>query len=122
MFILYLYVIRSMPCSICNARFAEHECIYCNSRVCSGCIDNDARKCIRCKDLKSMPNKRFLRKNIHLFIFIGLAWLFIVFPYPFLLGYEHSLHYAVLIPVIVATVGMIVPLIFLFRYWKRNGV
>jgi hypothetical protein len=69
-----------------------------------------------------MPNKRFLRKNIHLFIFIGLAWLFIVFPYPFLLGYEYSFHYAVLIPVIVATVGMIVPLIFLFRYWKRNGV
>ncbi len=107
---------------ICNSRFSEHRCSYCNARVCSSCIDHNAMKCIRCRDLKSMPNKRFILNNMRLFIIIGLAWLFVVFPYPFLLGYKYSLHYAVVLPVIIASVGMAIPLVLLFRYWKRNGM
>ncbi|GIU71026.1 MAG: hypothetical protein KatS3mg003_0505 [Candidatus Nitrosocaldaceae archaeon] len=110
-----------MPCAICGARFSEHTCVYCNNKVCSGCIDNDARKCIRCKELNSMPTNRFLKRNWYLFLFIGLAWIFVIFPYPFLINYGYAFNYATLLPIIIASVAMIIPLIFLFKSWKKRG-
>ncbi|MEO9364565.1 MULTISPECIES: hypothetical protein [Candidatus Nitrosocaldus] len=110
-----------MPCAICGARFAEHTCVYCKKSVCSGCIDDEARKCIKCKHLRSIPLAVFVRRNLYLFSLIALAWLFMVFPYPFLFGYEYSLHYTVLMPIIIASVAMLIPLVFLFRSWKKSG-
>jgi hypothetical protein len=110
-----------MPCAICGSRFNEHKCIYCNKMVCSSCIEDNARLCIRCKHLKSMPNKLFLKRNWHLFLFIGLAWLFIVFPYPFIINYQHAFHYAVILPITITSIAIIIPLIFLFKAWKKNG-
>lgn len=68
-----------------------------------------------------MPTNRFIKKNLHLFIFVALAWLFAIFPYPFLVNYGYALHYAALLPIIIASVAMIIPLIFLFRAWKKHG-
>jgi len=112
-----------MPgCAICGGRFAEHNCAYCGRSACSSCMNVEISKCIKCEDRKTVPWRRFIRQNRILIIFLSTIWVFTVYPWPFLymFGLGFDLDMSVLQPILIATIVIAIPFIFMLRAWQMR--
>ena len=115
-------------CAICGSRFAERECYFCESKVCTSCVvptnmSGYTTKCISC-DRKKIDRLGFvtlLKRNYHLMGIIIAFWLFTVFPIPFLQLAGISIDPSAFQPVLIATAVMTIPFIFLFLSWQKRA-
>ncbi len=110
-----------MPgCTICGGRFAEHTCAFCGRQACSSCLDVEVRKCIKCNNRTTVPLARFVRQNMILVVFLGLIWIFVVYPFPFLSSLGYEIDISVMQPVLIATLVIVIPFIFMFKAWQKR--
>jgi hypothetical protein len=92
-------------CAICDSKFANKECYFCQSKICSSCIapsDITGRyttKCINCD-----------RNKINT-----------VYPIPFLQVLGYNIPATAFQPVLITTAIMVIPFIFMFIAWQRRG-
>jgi hypothetical protein len=110
-----------MPeCAICGGRFAEHKCVYCNRSACSSCINVEISRCVKCEHKKSIPTLQFVRRNLILFIFLGTIWIYTVYPFPFLYALGFNVDMTVMQPILIATVVLAIPFLFMLRAWQKK--
>ncbi len=114
---MYLVV---LGCEICGSRFAENKCAYCGKSVCSSCMVSEGIKCIKCRDKKSIPLKRFVRRNIILIVFLGTIWIYTIYPFPFLLALGFNVDMSAYLPVLIATIVLAIPFIMMLRVWQKR--
>jgi uncharacterized membrane protein len=117
-------------CTICGSRFASKHCYFCESNICSSCIapadvtgNNTTIKCIECD--KRRINKISLfsvirRNKIIIGILLGF-WIFTVYPIPFLQMLGYRIDPSVFQPVLIATVAMTIPFVFMFVAWQKRA-
>lgn len=110
-----------MPgCEICGGRFAEHRCIFCNRTVCSSCMAPETGKCRRCSGVRRLPLGRFVRRNMILFIVLGLIWTYTVYPWPFLHAFGLEFDMSVIQPILIVSIVLAIPFVFMMRAWQKR--
>ena len=116
-------------CAICGSKFANKECYFCESKICSSCITpadvtgRSTTKCIKCD--KNKINKISLlcvirRNKIIIGILLGF-WIFTVYPIPFLQILGYNIPATAFQPVLITTAIMVIPFVFMFIAWQRRG-
>lgn len=112
--------LRMPGCAICGGRFAEHKCTYCCRSVCSSCMNVENNKCLKCRNITAIPLRQFVRRNLILIIFLGTVWIYTVYPFPFLYALGFELDMSALQPILIATVVLAIPFIFMLRTWQKK--
>ncbi len=79
-------------------------------------------KCIKCKDKNKLPMRQFVRRNLILFVFLGVIWIFTVYPWPFLyaMGLGFDLDMSVLQPILITSLVLVIPFLFMLRAWQKK--
>jgi hypothetical protein len=117
-------------CTICNSRFADRKCYYCESKVCTSCIvpvdvsgSYSTTKCVNCDRNKVNRLSFFalVRRNYYLFGIIIGFWIFTVFPLPFLQMAGLHVDPSAFQPVLIATAVMTIPFVFMFMAWQKKA-
>lgn len=117
-------------CTICNSRFADRKCYYCESKVCTSCIvpvdvsgSYSTTKCVNCDRNKVNRLSFFtlVKRNYYLFGIIIAFWLFTVFPLPFLQMAGLHIDPTAFQPVLIATAVMTIPFVFMFMAWQKKA-
>lgn len=117
-------------CTVCGSRFATKKCYFCQKHVCTSCIvpadvvgSATTVKCAACqrKGVTKISFLAVVRRNKLVLGVLGGFWLFTVFPVPFLnlAGYENAM--IVLQPVLIATVIMTIPFVFMMIAWQKRA-
>jgi hypothetical protein len=115
-------------CAICNSRFADRKCYFCESRVCTSCIvptnvSGTTTRCISCdrKKVNKLSLTTLLKRNFHLIGIIVAFWIFTVFPLPFLHLAGLEIDPSAFQPVLIATAVMTIPFVFMFIAWQKRA-
>jgi hypothetical protein len=118
-----------LDCEICGSHFANKECYFCQSKICSSCIvplesrGGYTTKCIKCDRtaIKKISLLCVMRRNkVIIGILVGF-WIFTVYPIPFLQMLGYNIPATAFQPVLITTAIMVIPFIFLFIAWQRRG-
>ena len=81
---------------------------------------SEGLKCIKCKDKKTIPVKRFVRRNIILIIFLSTIWVYTIYPFPFLYALGFDIDMSAIQPVLIATIVLAIPFIIMLRVWQKR--
>lgn len=108
-------------CHICGSRFGDFVCTYCAKSICSSCLVQDKRRCIKCARMKKPPYK-FLKRNFPFILLFVVFWFFTagVYPFPYFLAIGKSLDPSVMQPILITTGVMAIPFTFLLVAWKKR--
>ena len=63
--------------------------------------------------------RQFVRRNLILFIFLGTIWIYTVYPFPFLYALGFDLDMSAILPILIATVVLAIPFLFMLRAWQK---
>ena len=107
-------------CSVCGGRFAEHKCGFCGRAACSSCMHVEMGKCIKCEGKKTVPWRRFVRQNLILIIFMSTIWIYTVYPWPFLYAFGFNVDMSAIQPIMIATIVLAIPFLFMLKAWKAK--
>lgn len=116
-------------CAVCNSRFAEAQCYFCQHRICTSCIvpedvsgSQSTVKCVECdrRKITKISILSVLRRNKFIIgILIGY-WIFTVYPIPFLQMAGYEIDPSAFQPVLIATAVMTIPFVFMFIAWQKR--
>ena len=71
-------------CDFCGSLFGDRICYFCDKTCCTNCMTDDRTRCKECYIKKRRLGwKKLLKRNKVVLIFVGLLWLYAVFPGPF---------------------------------------
>jgi hypothetical protein len=116
-------------CAICDSKFANKECYFCQSKICSSCVapsditGSYTTKCINCdrNKINKISLLSVIRRNkIIIAILLGF-WIFTVYPIPFLQMLGYNIPATAFQPVLITTAIMVIPFVFMFIAWQRRG-
>lgn len=117
-----------LRCTICGSRFAEKQCYYCESKVCTSCIvpadvSGSTTKCLQCerKHVDRLSILKVLRRNFYIIGILVGFWIFAIFPLPFLEMAGVKVDPTSYQPVIMLTGALAIPFIFMFIAWQKKS-
>lgn len=117
-------------CAICGSRFAERQCYFCESKVCTSCIvprdvsgSYSTVKCLECqrKHVDRLSILKVLRRNFYIIGILVGFWLFAIFPLPFLEMAGLKVDPTAYQPVLMVTGALAIPFIFMFIAWQKRS-
>lgn len=104
-------------CGFCGSAFGDRECYFCETRCCTSCMTDDRSRCKRCYiDKKRLGWKKILKRNRMVLAFVGLLWLYAVFPGPFLPGLDPGFYSVT----VIAAVLIMIPVGLALFFWSLN--
>jgi len=104
-------------CGFCSSSFGDRECYFCEIRCCTSCMTDDRSRCKRCYiDKKRLGWKKILKRNRMVLVFVGLLWLYAVFPGPFLPGLDPAFYSVT----VIAAVLIMIPVGLALFFWSLN--
>jgi hypothetical protein len=80
----------------------------------------EGRKCIKCKDRKTVPIQQFIRRNLILVIFLGTIWIYTVYPFPFFYALGFDIDISAIQPILIASIVLAIPFIIMLRVWQKR--
>lgn len=117
-------------CVICGSRFAEKQCYFCDSKVCTSCVvpadvsgSYSTIKCLECerKHVDRLSILKVLRRNLYIIGILVGFWLFAIFPLPFLEMAGLKVDPTSYQPVLMVTGALAIPFVFMFIAWQKRS-
>lgn len=117
-------------CAVCGSRFAEKKCYFCQKKICTSCVvpadvlgSTLTVKCVKCHrdKVNKLSFSAVIRRNFWILGILAAFWIFMVFPVPFMHAFGYNPDISVFQPVIIATVVMTIPFVFMFFAWQRRA-
>lgn len=117
-------------CAICGSRFAEKQCYFCESKVCTSCVvpadvsgSYSTIKCLECerKHVDRLSILKVLRRNLYIIGILVGFWLFAIFPLPFLEMAGLKVDPTAYQPVLMVTGALAIPFVFMFIAWQKRS-
>lgn len=104
-------------CDFCGSSFGDRICYFCDKSCCTSCMVDDRTRCKDCYIQKrKLGWKKLLKKNKLVLIFVGLLWLYAVFPGPFIPGLDPTFYTISL----VAALLIMIPVCMALFFWSLN--
>ena len=104
-------------CDFCGSVFGDRICYFCEKSCCTNCMTDDRTRCKECYIQKrKLSPRQIIKKNKPLLVFVGLLWLYAVFPGPFIPGLDPNF-YAISV---VAAILIMIPIGFAMFFWSLN--
>jgi len=104
-------------CEFCGSVFGDRKCYFCDRTCCTNCMTDDRTRCKDCYIQKRRLGwKKLLKRNKIILIFVGLLWLYAVFPGPFFPGLDPTFYTIS----IIAAVIIMIPIGLALFFWSLN--
>ena len=104
-------------CDFCGSAFGDRICYFCEKNCCTSCMTDDRTRCKNCYITKrKLGGKQVLKKNKKVLIFVGILWLYAVFPGPFIPWLDPNF-YAISV---VAAILIMIPICLALFFWSIN--
>ncbi|HEY8139470.1 MAG TPA: hypothetical protein VIE86_00135 [Nitrososphaera sp.] len=119
-----------LRCAICGSRFAEKQCYFCESKICTSCVvpadvsgSYSTIKCLECerKHVDRLSILKVLRRNLYIIGILVGFWLFAIFPLPFLEMAGLKVDPTAYQPVLMVTGALAIPFVFMFIAWQKRS-
>lgn len=88
--------------------------------MCSSCINDQQKKCIRCNVAKKKYN--VVRRNIHYILFLVALWFVVcgVYPFPIFFALGMPVDPVIMQPILISTGIMLTPFIIMMFVWNKR--
>ena len=104
-------------CDFCGSAFGDRVCYFCERGCCTSCMTDDRSRCKECYVRKRrLSPGQLIRKNRLVLVFVGLLWLYAVFPGPFLPGLDPGFYTIS----VVAAILIMIPVGLAMFFWSLN--
>lgn len=104
-------------CEFCSSAFGDRVCYFCNRNCCTTCMTDDRTRCKDCFIQKRRLGwKKLLKRNKIVLVFIGVLWLYAVYPGPFIPGLNPTFYTIT----VIAAIMIMIPVGLALFFWSLN--